>query len=207
MGGGRARSSGRVNFNPLEYGCARRAGLEDIVLGAITGNETSPGFDFWWIDWQQGGDKGGCTGELINPTIWTDKLRATYHIRRGETKRGMVLARWGGLGNHRYQVGFSGDVNPLAWNSFAYQPYFSSTASNVGYGFWSHDIEGPGDDHELYTRWIQWASQPHMVVVSKWLESNIWIRYVLWSQHQRCRGSQPIRVSNPDFVMKKFKPY
>ena len=56
------------------------------------------------------------------------------------------------------QVGFSGDVNPLAWNSFAYQPYFSATASNVGYGFWSHDIEGPGDDHELYTRWIQWAS-------------------------------------------------
>ena len=38
---------------------------------------------------------------------------------------------------------------PLAWNSFAYQPYFSATASNVGYGFWSHDIEGPGDDHEL----------------------------------------------------------
>ena len=40
-------------------------------------------------------------------------------------------------------------MNPLAWNSFAYQPYFSATASNVGYGFWSHDIEGPGDDHEL----------------------------------------------------------
>ena len=43
-----------------------------------------------------------------NPTIWTDKLRATYHIRRGEEQRGIVLARWGGLGNHRYQVGFSG---------------------------------------------------------------------------------------------------
>lgn len=28
----------------------------------------------------------------------------------------------------------------------------------MGYGFWSHDIEGPGDDHELYTRWIQWAA-------------------------------------------------
>ena len=101
---------------------------------------------------------GGCAGGLINPTIWTDKLRATYHIRRGEEARGIVLARWGGLGNHRYQVGFSGDVNPLAWNSFAYQPYFSSTAANVGYGFWSHDIEGPGDDHELYTRWIQFAA-------------------------------------------------
>jgi hypothetical protein len=31
-------------------------------------------------------------------------LRATTHVRRGEDKRGIVLARWGGLGNHRYQV-------------------------------------------------------------------------------------------------------
>ena len=30
--------------------------------------------------------------------------------RRGDDRRSMVLARWGGLGNHRYQVGFSGDV-------------------------------------------------------------------------------------------------
>lgn len=70
---------------------------------------------------------GGCAGGLVNPTIWTDKLRATYHIRRGEEARGIVLARWGGLGNHRYQVGFSGDVNPLAWNSFAYQPFLLRT--------------------------------------------------------------------------------
>ncbi len=41
---------------------------------------------------------------FVNPTIWTDKLRATTHLRRGEDKRGIVLARWGGLGNHRYQV-------------------------------------------------------------------------------------------------------
>ena len=75
---------------------------------------------------EKGESCGGCAGGLVNPTIWTDKLRSTYHIRRGEEARGIVLARWGGLGNHRYQVGFSGDVNPLAWNSFAYQPYFSS---------------------------------------------------------------------------------
>ena len=44
------------------------------------------------------------TSRFVNPTIWTDKLRATTHLRRGEDKRGIVLARWGGLGNHRYQV-------------------------------------------------------------------------------------------------------
>jgi len=25
---------------------------------------------FWWIDWQQGGEEGGCTGLAQNPTIW-----------------------------------------------------------------------------------------------------------------------------------------
>jgi alpha-glucosidase (family GH31 glycosyl hydrolase) len=70
----------------------------------------------------------------------------------------MVLARWGGLGTHRYQVGFSGDVHPLSWDTLAYQPYYSFTAMNVGYGMWSHDIEGPAGDLEMYTRWVQWAA-------------------------------------------------
>ena len=38
-----------------------------------------------------------------------------------------------------------------------FYPKVSSTASNVGYGFWSHDIVGPGSDHELYLRWLQWG--------------------------------------------------
>jgi len=52
-------------------------------------------------------------------------------------------------------VGFSGDVASLTWGNLAYQPYFSATAVNVGHGFWSHDIEGPAGDMEMYTRWIQ----------------------------------------------------
>lgn len=43
----------------------------------------------------------------------------------GDNNRAMVLARWGGLGAHRYQVGFSGDVAALTWSNLAYQPYFS----------------------------------------------------------------------------------
>eukprot|EP01062_Namystynia_karyoxenos_P027328 TRINITY_DN20_c0_g1_i1.p1 TRINITY_DN20_c0_g1~~TRINITY_DN20_c0_g1_i1.p1 ORF type:complete len:948 (+),score=348.52 TRINITY_DN20_c0_g1_i1:72-2846(+) len=139
------------------------AALEDIVLKAVEDD----GMDFWWIDWQQGEDKGG-TGQdgkrqKMNPTIWTDKMRVTDSLRRCKqgkgctNKRGVVHARWGGLGNHRYQHGFSGDVDGLTWSNLAYQAYFSATASNVGWGFWSHDIEGPGKDHEMYTRWIQLA--------------------------------------------------
>eukprot|EP00056_Hartaetosiga_gracilis_P005958 m.91505 g.91505 ORF g.91505 m.91505 type:complete len:1088 (-) comp12327_c0_seq1:202-3465(-) len=125
--------------------------LEDIVLGSVP-------IDFWWIDWQQGGTQGGCAGGKQNPTIWTDKIRSTDPKRQGKDTRGVVLARFGGLGSHRYQVGFSGDVAGLTWKNLAYQPYFSFTASNVGYGFWSHDIVGPSDDLELYTRWIQWGA-------------------------------------------------
>jgi hypothetical protein len=32
------------------------------------------------------------------------------------------------------------------------------TGTNVGFGYWSHDIEGPSQDLELYTRWIQVGS-------------------------------------------------
>ena len=40
---------------------------------------------------------------------------------------------------------------------------------------------------------------------SKW--RNIWIRDVFSSQHLWCQGSQPKHVSNPDSVIKKFKPH
>ena len=135
--------------------------LEDVVLKPLE----DQGFgNFWWIDWQQGGAQGGCQGLKQNPTIWLSRLRASDHIRRGSNQRGMVLGRWGGLGNHRYQVGFSGDVDVVDWQNLAYQPYFSMTASNVLFGFWSHDIvsafrgNGGNYDYELYTRWVQWGA-------------------------------------------------
>ena len=139
--------------------------LEDVVLKAIEDD----GIDFWWIDWQQGEDKGntgqdGRPDQKMNPTIWTAKARVTDSTRRcvlgkGCTnKRGVTFARWGGLGQHRYQHGFSGDVAGLTWSNLAYQAYFSATASNVGFGFWSHDIVGNGDDHEMYVRWLQLAA-------------------------------------------------
>ena len=138
--------------------------LEDEVLQPLE----KDGVDFWWIDWQQGESKGN-TGQdgprqKMNPTIWLDKMRVTDSLRRCKknkdctNKRGVVLARFGGLGNHRYQHGFSGDVKGLTWENLAYQPYFTATASNVGFGFWSHDIEGPGNEPEMYVRWIQWAA-------------------------------------------------
>lgn len=113
------------------------------------------GVDFWWLDWQQWG-----TTKIpgVTPTWWLNYVFFTDMERQGKA-RPLLFHRWGGLGNHRYQVGFSGDAISV-WRSLAFQPYFTATAANVGYGYWSHDIGGhmPGlITPELYTRWIQFG--------------------------------------------------
>lgn len=114
------------------------------------------GVDFWWLDWQQW---GSTKIEGVNPTFYLNYVHTSDMERRGI--RPLIFHRWGGLGNHRYQIGFSGDTK-ICWESLNYQPYFTSTASNVLFGFWSHDIGGHmGQDKydpELYTRWIQWGA-------------------------------------------------
>ena len=114
------------------------------------------GIDFWWLDWQQW---GSTKIEGVNPTFYLNYVHTSDMERRG--LRPMIYHRWGGLGNHRYQIGFSGDTK-ICWASLNYQPYFTATASNVLYGFWSHDIGGhmhpEGSDPELYTRWVQWGA-------------------------------------------------
>ncbi|MES2630257.1 MAG: TIM-barrel domain-containing protein [Bacteroidota bacterium] len=113
------------------------------------------GVDFWWLDWQQWGNT---TIPGVNPTFYLNYVHYS-DMERQDKVRPLIFHRWGGLGNHRYQIGFSGDTR-TTWKSLAYQPYFTSTAANVGFGYWSHDIGGhfgPKEDPELYTRWIQWG--------------------------------------------------
>ena len=113
------------------------------------------GIDFWWLDWQQE-SKTSTAG--VNPTWWLNYVHFTDQEREG--KRPLLFHRWGGLGNHRYQIGFSGDTVSV-WESLAFQPWFTATSANVGYAYWSHDIGGhmPGAvDPELYTRWIQFGT-------------------------------------------------
>lgn len=117
------------------------------------------GIDFWWMDWQQGSETnvpGLDPLPWLNHLHWMDMARRTNETGR----RPLIFSRWGGLGNHRYQIGFSGDTF-CNWASLAFQPYFTATAGNVGFGYWSHDIGGhqPGRvDPELYARWIQFGA-------------------------------------------------
>lgn len=112
------------------------------------------GIDFWWIDWQQ-----GKTSELEG----LDPLWALNHYHYLDSahrnKDALILSRYAGVGSHRYPVGFSGDTH-MDWEFLDYMPYFTATAANVGYGWWSHDIGGHhrGErDEELYLRWLQFG--------------------------------------------------
>jgi len=114
------------------------------------------GVDFWWLDWQQWSTTN-VPG--VNPTFYLNYVFFSDLERRGQ-KRPLIFHRYGGLGNHRYQIGFSGDTY-INWRSLEFQPYFTATASNVGFGFWSHDIGGHmyGESFpELYTRWVQFGA-------------------------------------------------
>lgn len=134
----------------------------DILLHPYEDN----GVDFWWMDWQQGTDywwihEPNTNGNLKDPREAVDPLWMLNHLhildicRNG--KRPMFFSRFSGPGAHRYPIGFSGDTY-ITWEALKLQPYFTSTASNIGYCWWSHDIGGHMrgcDEPELLTRWIQ----------------------------------------------------
>lgn len=110
------------------------------------------GVDFWWIDWQQGtySDTEG-----IDPLWMLNHLHFLDNGRAG--RRPLILSRYAGPGSHRYPVGFSGDTFST-WASLDFQPYFTASASNIGYSWWSHDIGGHLSgvkDDELAVRWVQ----------------------------------------------------
>lgn len=110
------------------------------------------GVDFWWIDWQQGNTSklpGLDPLWMLNHFHYLDSMK--------DNRRGLLFSRFSGFGSHRYPIGFSGDTI-INWESLDFQPYFTACASNVGYGWWSHDIGGHMRgyrDDELESRWTQ----------------------------------------------------
>lgn len=112
----------------------------------------SSGVDHWWIDWQQGRK---CASAGMDPLWLLNHYHYADNCRSG--KRGLILSRYAGLGSHRYPAGFSGDT-VSTWDSLNFQAYFTATATNVGFTFWSHDIggfTGGVRDPELFVRWVQ----------------------------------------------------
>lgn len=132
------------------------------LMSAVFKNILRPmekqGVDFWWLDWQQFPyDK---KVDSLSNVWWINHVFFT-EMEKNRKERPMLYHRWGGLGNHRYQIGFSGDA-VISWKSLDFQPYFNSTASNVLYGYWSHDLGGHFEanriDPEMFTRWMQFGA-------------------------------------------------
>ena len=112
------------------------------------------GVDFWWIDWQQ----GKAAGKLGIDPLWA--LNHYHYLDNAKNFREpLILSRYAGVGSHRYPLGFSGDT-VITWRTLKYLPYFTATASNIGYGWWSHDIGGhmQGEHNgELFLRHAQFG--------------------------------------------------
>ncbi|RSX46007.1 TIM-barrel domain-containing protein [Bifidobacterium castoris] len=112
------------------------------------------GVDFWWVDWQQ----GGVTRQRGLDPLWM--LNHSRYLDSGRDGHWpLTFSRYAGPGSHRYPIGFSGDT-VMTWESLDFQPRFTATASNIGYGWWSHDIGGHMlgyRDDELEARWYQYG--------------------------------------------------
>ncbi len=155
------------------------------------------GVDFWWMDWQQGRGYWWIhdmneNGNLQDEREILDPLWMLNHLHIGDIKRNgkrpMFFSRYSGPGSQRYPVGFSGD-HFVTWESLNFQPYFTSTASNVGYGWWSHDIGGHMSgyrDDELSTRWLQFGV---FSPINRLHSSNTeFVRKEPWSYEEKTEG-------------------
>ena len=125
-------------------------GLLDHVLAPLE----KEGVDFWWLDWQQAGG----TSDLRYDPLFI--LNHCFYLKNAEKGTyPLNFSRYAGPGSQRYPIGFSGDTF-MTWASLDFQPEFTATASNVGFGWWSHDIGGHMRgiwDNELQIRWLQYG--------------------------------------------------
>jgi alpha-glucosidase (family GH31 glycosyl hydrolase) len=137
-----------VNFDPTDEA------FVEAYLEELHHPLEDEGVDFWWLDWQQ----GGVTKVPGLDPLWL--LNHVHYLDSGrDGRRPLTFSRYAGIGSHRYPIGFSGDTH-ITWESLDFQPYFTATASNAGYGWWSHDIGGHFKgykDDELTTRWVQYG--------------------------------------------------
>lgn len=181
------RSYTKALFCEVLGSCARTGG---------SAASTNPNalVDYWWTDWggcESGApeipdlthdERGRCAG-WVHPTSgstggctrifwWGNYVFASDPTRfDSAAKRSLVLTRYGGLGSHRYPAGFSGD-SQQNYRTLQFQIEMTPIASNVLFGWWSHDLGGfhngtgyEGDEDparlagsELYLRWLQFGS-------------------------------------------------
>ncbi|KAK0742097.1 glycosyl hydrolases family 31-domain-containing protein [Apiosordaria backusii] len=139
---------------PIRFDCCSRKFL-DAYFDVLKVGLEKQGIDFWWIDWQQG-TRSRIPG--VDPLWVLNHYHYLTSRRNVKTiERPITFSRYAGAGSHRYPIGFSGDTQ-ISWAGLEFQPEFTATASNIGYGWWSHDIGGHWGgwrSNQLTVRWVQ----------------------------------------------------
>ena len=162
---------------------------------------------------------------LINHTLadiaWTDTPKATTwtnwlyvrYARLMKKRRGINFSRYGGLGNHRTPIGFSGDTL-RKFDTLKFEVYMTPLASNVAFGWWSHDIGGfsggviDTDWHtesaELYLRWLQFGSlSPIMRTHCRYCVQFVWS----WGKYDTANITWYQLMKQPLLLRNALVPY
>lgn len=115
------------------------------------------GVDLWWVDWQQNYIYPYVFGTNTRSLLWINELYYRHSAESG--LRGATFSRWGGWGDHRHPLHFSGDAY-TNWDMLAYEIKLTLASGNAGCYFWAHDIGGHKEkaDAELLARWVQFGA-------------------------------------------------
>lgn len=148
----------REGENP-PFLCGDRKYMEAFFSCALAPNEKL-GVDFWWLDWQQDHlmpNVPGVKGQKVLP--WLNYLYYKHSEEGG--KRGASYSRWGGYGDQRHPMYFSGDTVTL-WTALEFEIEMTGPSANSMCFWWGHDIGGfaPTEtkkEPEMYARWVQFG--------------------------------------------------
>ena len=165
--------------DPIKFDPTNKRFL-DAYFDVLKAKLEAQGLDFWWLDWQQG-TKTKIPG--IDP-LW---ILNHYHYLNSQKDlvnlgRPITFSRYAGPGSHRYPIGFSGDT-VISWASLEFQPEFTATASNIGYGWWSHGhwrlTYGGSRSNECTARWVQLGCFSPILRLhctdSQWMSKEPWL--------------------------------
>ncbi len=129
----------------------------DAFFGSVHDKLEKDGVDFWWMDWQQDHLKPVIKGTKMRHLPWLN--RCYYEQTAKDGKRGLSYSRWGGFGDHKHPIHFSGDTW-ATWDCLKFEVEFTAMSSNVGLFYWGHDTGGFAGEanSELYVRWTQFCA-------------------------------------------------
>lgn len=165
----------------LEFDCSDERYMENFFKAAHEKLEKQ-GVDFWWVDWQQDEVKPYVKGiEHLRHLPWLNELY--YEHSRKNGKRGISFSRWGGWGEQKHPIFFSGDTL-ATWDILDYEVRFTISSSNAGCFYWGHDTGGFYGERnwEMYVRWTQFTAFSACLRVHSQRDEKLDRRPWLWGE-------------------------